>query len=217
MLFFQNVLPTVLAVVLMGAFFGFVYLKIILVPRRKKREADQLARLEVLNALSAEEDRVRALPKLNTRWLMRVPPSAMINGSPRSFGTRYNRIRIFDEYGLDWVGLITPEILEGLIAGEYIWSDYFIPFRGAGEAYAGNAVNVDGLKIDIFPRWMTEGINLSDWVLWARIEKNFLDHSREYNYQSGLAKLNERQKEFREKRTEFKKLANLALAKMDLR
>ncbi|MFH1366313.1 MAG: hypothetical protein ABIG99_02925 [Patescibacteria group bacterium] len=143
---------------------------------------------------------------------MRVPPSAMINGSPRSFGTRDNRIRIFDEYGLDWVGLITPEILESLKAGEYIWKDCYIPFRGAGEAYAGEAVTINDLRIDIYPQWMKKDINIPEWRKWEEVEKNFrsLSSSGGWNYIFGLGELSKHTKEFREKRGEFNRLTLLA-------
>ena len=207
-MFFENLVFQILAlpsVVIVIA--GLVYWRMVAIPRRKKREADQLAR----ESFNAEMDRIEALPKLNTRWLMRVPEKLMDkNPIRRSYGTRYNRMLIIDEHGGGWVGLVIPEVLEGLTAGEYVWRDYHIPFRGAGEAYTGNAVTIDGLRIDIYPLWMSEGINTPDWNLWARIEQNFRDRSRGWNYQSGLGKLNEYMEVFRNKRAEFNKLATAA-------
>src|ERR1035437_6645011 len=179
---FLNILAVTVVVVF---FAGLVYWQV-LVPRRKARLADQLAN----EALNAEMDRVGSLPKLNTRWLMRVPDKLMDkNPICCSYGTRYNRMLIIDENGLGWVGLVIPEILEDLTAGEYVWRDYHIPFRGAGEAYAGKSVNVYDVYIDIYPIWMTEGVNTPDWSLWAEIECNFRDLSKNWNYwnyQSGL-------------------------------
>ena len=103
------------------------------------RQAKQLA----VDAYNAELDRVGSLPKLNSRWLMRVPDKLMDkNPICCSYGTRYNWMLIIDENGLGWVGLVIPEILEGLTAGEYVCRDYHIPFRGAGEAYTGKSVDV---------------------------------------------------------------------------
>lgn len=127
-----------------------------------------------------------------------------------SSGTRYNRIVVIDEFGDAWVGLVTPEITEDLKAGEYIWLDYHIPFRGKGEAYAGNAVTFDGMRIDVYPLWMKEGINPVEWGLWAMIERKFDDCSRYWNYQSGLGKLNELMEEFKNKRAKFYRLAEAA-------
>jgi hypothetical protein len=196
------------------ALLGLWRWRTILIFRKKARLADQLAR-EVYNA---EADRIEALPMLNTQWLTRVPEKLM-DKSPirRSYGTRYNRILIIDEHGCGWVGLVTPEILEGLTAGEYVWHDYRIPFRGAGEAYTGNAVTVDDQRIDIYPLWMYElkGVVTPDWTLWASIEKNFQDRSRGWNYQSGLGELNKHMDEFRQKRDNFNKLA--VAAKIDVK
>lgn len=174
---------------------------------RKKREADQLAR----KTFGDEVARIEALPKLNTRWLLRVPDKMGMGYSAyRSYGTRYNRILVIDELGGRWVGLITPELIQDLLAGEYIWQNYHIPFRGAGEAYAGKPVTINSQVIDIYPLWMEEGLNASDWIFWARIENNFDCCSRVWNYQSGLNELNKHMKEFSKKRAEYNYLVSLA-------
>ncbi|MFA5791820.1 MAG: hypothetical protein WC884_02170 [Candidatus Paceibacterota bacterium] len=193
------------------ALLGLWRLRTILVARREARLADQLAR----EAYNTEADRVDALPKLSTRFLMRVPNKLMDkNPVKRSYGTRYNRMLIIDENCCGWVGLAIPEILEGLTAGEYVWHSYHIPFRGAGEAYTGKSVDVaipEGLvHVDIYPMWMTEGVNLPDWTLWARIEKCFHGLSQNWNYQCGLGELNKHMDEFRQKRAELNRLATVA-------
>ena len=67
----------------------------VLISRRKAREADQKAREEY----NKEADRIEKLPKLHTSWLMRVPASLMDkNPIRRSYGTRWNRMLIIDEY-----------------------------------------------------------------------------------------------------------------------
>ena len=120
------------------ALLGLWRWRTILVAKRKVRLADQLAR----EAYNAEADRVDALLKLHHGWLLRVPNAIMDkNPMKRSYGTRYNRMLIIDEYGDGWVGLAIPEILEDLRAGEYVNRDYFIPFRGVGEAYSGKPVS----------------------------------------------------------------------------
>jgi hypothetical protein len=201
-MFLENIVFQISMAVILIA---IVYRQAVVMPRRKRLEADQRTRDE----FNAEMDRVERLPKLDTHWLMRVPMTLMSgNPMPRSYGTRYNQMLIIDEYFDGWVGLATPEILECLKEGEYVWHDYQIPFRGMGERFGGDPVLVDGFQIDIYPRWMSEGINLPDWEFWARIEKNFLDHSRNgWNYQSGLGKLNRHMEEFRNKRNQFNRLA----------
>ena len=151
------------------ALLGLWRWRTIMVTRRKARLAKQLA----LRAFDAERARVNALRQLNTQLLMQVPDKFMFKGPRicRSFGARYNRMFIVDERGSGWVGLATPELLENLRAGEYVRHDYYIPFRGAGEACAGNPVTINGMTINIYPMWMTERINLSDWTWWAQIEK----------------------------------------------
>ena len=200
----NNIIPITLAVVLV--FLAIIYHHMILVPRRNAR----LAHLTALERFDAEMDRIEALPKLNTQWLMSVPNHLMDN-SPlkRSYGTRYNRILIIDEYGAGWVGLVIPEIIESLIAGEYLWHDFNIPFRGPGERLFGEPVVVDGLKIDMYPQWMCDGLNPAEWHLWRRIEERYLYHSKQmdWNYQSGLGTLNDHMNDFREKRGNFNKLA----------
>ncbi len=176
----------------------------VVVPRRKERERFDKA----LGAYNTERDRVEALPRLDTRWLMRVPGEIMDKNSIcRSYGTRYDRIFIVDECGNGWVGLVTPEILKDLTAGEYIRCNYFIPFRGDGESSAGKPVTVDNQIIYVYPIWMNEGVNTLDWSLWARIEKNFYKHLQQWNYQSGLGELNGHMQEFCEKRDHFNRLA----------
>jgi hypothetical protein len=210
---FDNSSVTGFVVIAVAVLFvlGVLYRQTILIPRLKARALKQLA----VDAYNAELDRVGNLPKINSRWLMRIPDKLMDkNPICCSYGTRYNRMLIIDENGIGWVGLVIPEILEGLTAGEYVWRDYHIPFRGAGEAYSGKSVDValpEGLvHVDIYPMWMTEGVNLPDWTLWARIEKCFHGLSQNWNYQSGLGELNKHMDEFRQKRDELNRLANAA-------
>ena len=66
------------------------------------------------------------------------------------------------------------------------------------------------MHIDIYPLWMAEGVNLPDWTLWARIENNFNGISLNWNYQHALGKLNMHIEEFRQKRAELNRLANVA-------
>jgi hypothetical protein len=181
------------------------------VPRRKARLADRLAR----ERFNAEIARIETLPKLATRYMMRVPENLLDkNPTQRSYGTRYNRLLVIDERGCAWVGLVIPEILASIITGEYIWCDYRIPFRGAGEALSGKPVCIDNVPIDIYPMWLTEGLNGYDWKLWAQIEKNFLECALNWNYQFGLGELNKHMENFRQKRAKFNGLADAAKIKV---
>lgn len=203
-MFFTIVFVPMAIVMLIVFFFGLVYWKIVSVPRQKEREVVQFAR----EAFNAEKARVESLPKLNTQWLMRVPEKFMDkNPTRRSYGTRFNRMLIIDELGNGWVGLVIPEILECIKAGEYVWRNYHIPFRGAGEAYNGKSVTVCGSRIDVYPLWMSEGINPADWDLWIRIEANYNTCSRNWNYHSGFAELISYVDGFHKKRAKFDTLA----------
>jgi hypothetical protein len=203
--FVENPGSVLVIVVIIFLLVSFLYWLNIVLPRKIAQE--QEAKWLAVKAFRAETARIEALPKLDTRWLMRIP--GMHKGLIcRSYGTRYNRMVVVDELGDVWVGLIIPEIIEGLKVGEYIWSNYFIPFCSMeGEAYHGNPVTFDGLRIDTYPLWMKEGVNPVEWGLWAMIERKFDDCSRYWNYQSGLGELNKLMKEFNDKRAKFNKLA----------
>lgn len=181
-----------------------IYRQVIL-PKKKAREAQEAA----LRAFNAELARIDALPKLNTEWLMRCPEK-VDHLLKRSYGTRYNRMFIVDEEGNGWVGLATPEVLKSLEIGEYVWSDYYIPFCGRGEAYYGDPVDVEGLTIDIYPVWMRAGVNMPEWQLWAKIERKFARSWGQGTYHSGLTKLNKQMDEIKQRRTELYRLARAA-------
>ena len=109
--------------------------------------------------------------------------------------------------------MVTPEILKDLTVGEYILRDYIIPFRGDGEAIAGQPVEVvlpevgATVCISLYPKWMTAGSYASDWDLWARIEVNFQFRSKDWNYQRSLRELAQNMGQLRENREKFNKLA----------
>lgn len=73
-------------------------------------------------AIAEEEDRITKLPRLSTRYLIRIPASVsnFAKGEPRTFGNRYNRLIVFDENGDGWLGLFMPETFRGLHDGEYV-------------------------------------------------------------------------------------------------
>lgn len=137
----------------------------------------RLAELRV--KLKAEEDRIEKLPKLDTRWLIKVPDG--VKGiqteagkqlCARTFGTRYNRLLVVDEKGEEWVGLFMPETLQGLRDGEYVRCEYFIPFRGAGERDAGKPVFFRDHRIHNYPMWMEDKVttvNEADWEKWFEL------------------------------------------------
>jgi hypothetical protein len=127
-------------------------------------------------AIAEEEVRISKLPKLSTRYLIKIPASVsnFANGEPRTFGNRYNRLIVFDENGDGWLGLFMPETFQGLHVGEYIQENYWVPFRGDGEMYAGEPVKIDGKTIHIYPIWMNaDNMNTVDWAKWAQLEKAF--------------------------------------------
>jgi len=139
----------------------------------------------------AEQARLDALPPLDTRWLMRVPEdhTAQWATPRRCYGTRYNRLVIFDNKGHMWVGLAIPEVLRSLNEGEYRRDGLWVPFRGYGEAVHGDAVVVDGMQIAYYPDWMEKGKNPSDWEKWASIERKFRSSWPDGKYQDGMKKI----------------------------
>ncbi len=121
---------------------------------------------------SAEFERICALPRLRTDFLLKVE-GEFHPDSARTYGSRYDRLKIFDEYGQMFLGLKTPEILEDLIAGEFILKDYWIPFCGPGEMYISEPVEIDGFHMDLFPILLNrKPTHLPEWLQWLKIEQN---------------------------------------------
>jgi len=180
----QKLYPVLVALILVGAAVAYHIRKEVVLPKRERRESDRIAE----EKREAEIVRINALPKLQTGWLLRAPES--YNGTLlRSYGTRYNRLFIVDDEGRAWVGLAIPEVLESLKPSEYRWADYYVPFKGSGEAYAGNPVEIDGLKIWIYPVWMKEGSDILEWMQWGNIEKKFHEVEKDWDYGDGLKAL----------------------------
>ncbi|MEN9341879.1 MAG: hypothetical protein RIQ54_135 [Candidatus Parcubacteria bacterium] len=124
-----------------------------------------------------EKERLDALPKLDTTFLLQIPKemqTGFIEKRPRTFGSRYNRLVIYDEEGNGWVGLFLPEVIQSLKDGEYTQENYRVPFRGCGEVYPGEPITIDGLEINIYPSWMeVDDWTDENWSQWVKIEKKF--------------------------------------------
>ncbi len=150
--------------------------------------------------IATENDRIAQLPKLDTQWLLRMPDdhANALYGVDRSavfrtFANRYNRLIVIDHEGNCWVGLFNRQTLESLRASEYEQCDHYVPFRGAGESYAGPVVKMppDNLVIDIYPVWLshTQVASDQDWTNWANLERRFDREFAEANYQTVFAEI----------------------------
>jgi hypothetical protein len=118
-------------------------------------------RVQLEKELSIEEARQAALPKLDTRYLIRMPDWAVLkyygaeDHHPRkAFGTRYSNLIVFDEVGDVWLGLFMPATLQSLRDCEYSRGEYWVWFRGGGEAYSGTPLTLNGVQIWSYPVWM---------------------------------------------------------------
>ncbi|MCX6703396.1 MAG: hypothetical protein NTV02_01760 [Candidatus Zambryskibacteria bacterium] len=153
--------------------------------RSKRRKAK-----EVEKKKAAEQAYLDALPSLDTEWLMKVPSLHRFgnssNNPKRCYGARYSRLIVYDNRGEAWVGLVIPEVLKSLRDSEYSRGDYWVPFRGAGEAVEGKAVSIIGLQIWCYPDWMQAGINVQDWDCWVNIERKFRSSWLSGNYQDAM-------------------------------
>jgi hypothetical protein len=166
----------------------FVVVKLITIGLHKIELRRKQNKLEEDRA--RELERLARLPKLRTDFLFRVPGKN--NDDPRnarSYGSRYNRLIIFDEYGRMFVGLRTKEIMADLVAGDFVLEGYRVPFCGPGEAYVSKEVEIDGHVLDLYPLVMY-GLPPSDprWKEWLRIELNYAESQRsemEFEYPEG--------------------------------
>ena len=171
---------------------------------RKKRRA-------TIEIIRKEDERIANLPELSTRYLLKIPARVtnFTKGEPRTFGNRYNRLIVFDEKGDGWLGLFMPSTFQGLYDGEYIQQNYWVPFRGSGEAYSGDPVVVNGQKIDIYPIWMNSSpTDTTEWKTWAAFEKAFDEEHRGVSYSDEFQRFTpfKRSHELEEKRKEFEAL-----------
>jgi|SRR3989344_58337 len=132
-------------------------------------------------AAENEKRRIDGLPKLDTRHLLALPEK-IASGfygeiSERyggKFSTRYNRVAVIDRNGSAWVGLLTPDVIVSLRNSEYIHTDFWVPFRGPGEAYRGVEVELEEVKIDIYPFSLSsDDTSTADWQQWLSIEKSW--------------------------------------------
>jgi hypothetical protein len=143
-------------------------------------------RVQLEKELSIEEARQAALPKLDTRYLIRMPDWAVLkyygaeDHHPRkAFGTRYSNLIVFDEVGDVWLGLFMPATLQSLRDCEYSRGEYWVWFRGGGEAYSGTPLTLNGVQIWSYPVWMDPfdahiddrpELCSKEWRLWAELE-----------------------------------------------
>jgi hypothetical protein len=116
---------------------------------------------------------INQLPLLRNNHLLMVEGEVSLD-SARTFGSRYDGMVIYDEFGQMWVGLRTPEIMEDLVAGEFLQEDYWVPFCGPGEAEAGKPVEIGDMQFLIYPT-LLRGLPVQDrrWQTWAEIQKNY--------------------------------------------
>ena len=181
--FFDNFPPgLIVMMIVVVALFVAIMIFIVVIPTIK---AWKLKKANI-EAIIREDERVANLPKLKTLFLLKIPEcvTRFAKGEPRTFGTRYNRLIVFDEKGEGWVGLFMPFTFKGLRDGEYVQKSYWIPFRGPGEAYGGDPAVVDGQKIIIYPTWLSATATDSySWRTWATLEKAFAEaHPRGVSY-----------------------------------
>lgn len=148
-------------------------------------------RIQLEKELAIEEARQAALPKLDTRYLIRMPDWAVmrfygaIDNRPRkAFGTRYCHLIVFDEVGDVWLGMFMPATLRSLRDSEYARGDYWVWLRGGGEAYSGTSLVLDGVEIWAYPVWLEPfdahvddrpELCSKEWKFWAELEKEFED------------------------------------------
>ena len=196
----------------MGSIFLTVLLAVIfmLVVRSLRECAEQQRILDGNKKfVEGETKRLNEMPGLDTTYMLRAPDKLMDSNYrtrwARTYGTRYNRILIFDDLGAAYVALACPAVIETLRANEYTQESFWVPFVGPGEAQGGDPVTVNGTQIEIYPNWLkataTETSQKADWQLWAKIEKHWRGLT-DWNYQNGLASLHveKRQHSIRELR-----------------
>ncbi len=195
--------PENFAAIIAGLVVGIVIVSFVipaLKDRKKKRATIEL--------IKKEDERIANLPKLSTRYLLKIPSGAtnFRKGEPRTFGNRYNRLIVFDENGDGWLGLFMPSTFQGLHDGEYIQQNYWVPFRGSGEAYSGDPVVIDGRRIDIYPIWMNStATDTPDWKTWVAFDKAFDEAHRGVSSSDEFRQFTpfERSHELERKRKEF--------------
>lgn len=182
----ENLWVGMLLILLVSAIFAFV-----VIPKTKAANKRRQKIRERDAAVEAEAERIAKLPKLYTRWLLLMPEknAAALYGADRSgltrtFGNRYNRLIIIDEDGNCWVGLFNRQTLQSLRDSEFEQRDYWVPFRGPGEMYAGSPVTVepDNLLVDIYPLWMSPNGQGQDWAKWAELERKFDEEFLQAHY-----------------------------------
>lgn len=175
----------VLAVAIVAAIILVFVVDAWLLKRRAKKEESERKKEE-----EAEAARIAALPRVEKIWLLQSPGGAGMGPKKGLYGSRYHRLLIMDPDGSTWVGLATPEVLESLKECGYSPYGFWIPFCGPGESRRGRPVEVDGLKIEVYPDWLVPGEDPEIWQQWAAIEKKFQEAERNgWDYQEGLSKL----------------------------
>jgi len=128
--------------------------------------------------------------RLDTRFLIRARDQQKCTLCAGTYGTRFDKILVYDENGDPWVGLLCPEVIETLRKGQYEKLGYIIPFRGMGEKIAGKPVYIYGTVVEVYPTFLRSGVNLADWKKWVSIEKHFCEEvTNGWNYQQGLRSL----------------------------
>ncbi len=138
-----------------------------------------------IKALEREDARVAALPKLDTRRLIKVPSKYLETlGNHgrgvrnRTFNIRRSYVFVYDYNGDGWMGLVTRSTLESLRAGEYVLREHFIPLCGRGEKTAGISVHLEGFLIDVYPTFMDVDGDIHEWQVWIQLKKEFLENEQ---------------------------------------
>lgn len=164
-----------------GLAVAVLVLLFIIVPWKGSRPRDSRAR-KALAALLKENERIRALPRLNTGSLVKIPQEVMNEFYPgnraaraRTYSLRrYLHVIVFDEHGDGWLGFLTRELLEDLRDGEYVMEGRFVPLRGTNERNPGPPVFVDGVCVNTYPWWMEKGKDDWLWHFWMMSERTAL-------------------------------------------
>ncbi len=164
-----------------GAFLAIIITLILSVPVRHVKKLLVNMRLQKEFSQKREEywRKMDDLPKLRTEFLIKVP-GEIYPELKRTFGSRYDRYVVYDEEGQQWLGLHTVDLINDLVAAKFTPSNYWVKFGGPGEMYSVPVVEIDGIKIGIYPLFLTNfKTNSPEWRQWLKIEKNDIERCKQ--------------------------------------
>jgi hypothetical protein len=160
----------------------------------------------------AEKQRIAGLPKISTQMLMQVPDSyksavmyeqrALL---PRTFCAQYNNVLVVDEEMRIWIGIITPGIIQDLMAGDYTFEYYRLPLKGAHCAFPAPSFTYEGVEVQTYPMWMDAAVGEEEWNRWLGFERYFLKNREDgsWDYHSEITKIVNRGSEIKSDRALF--------------